>query len=113
MAAIAFDAASSAKAANASSLSWSHTCSGSDRLLVVGTNAGDTTAGDRPVTGITYNGAALTKIRSDTIGLITSELWYLLNPDTGAHNIIVSYTGLNTDAQAGGISLTGVDQITH
>lgn len=107
---IAFDAASSAKAGSASSLSWSHTCSGSDRLLVVGTNSGDLTAGDRVVNSITYNGVNLTKIRSDDSGNSRAEIWYLVNPANGANTLQVNFAGSNIDIQAGAISLTGVDQ---
>jgi hypothetical protein len=107
---IAFDAASSAQAGSASSLSWSHSCSGSDRLLVVGTNSGDLSAGDRPVTSITYNGANLTKIRSDDAGNIRTELWYLVVPASGSHTIQVTFSGNNINVQAGAVSLTGVDQ---
>lgn len=107
---IAFDAASSAQAGSGSSLSWSHTCSGSDRLLVVGTNSGDFSAGDRVVNSITYNGVNLTKIRSDDSGNSRSEIWYLVNPALGANTVQVNFAGGVSEMQAGAISLTGVDQ---
>jgi hypothetical protein len=66
------------------------------------------------VTGITYNGVALTKIDSQTSGSgkCRSELWYLVAPATGAHSIVVSLADV-TDAIVGGAtSWTGVDQST-
>ena len=45
--AVAFDAASTHKGAAVSSLTWSHTCTGSNRLLVVGvSNYSGTADGD-------------------------------------------------------------------
>ena len=110
MTAITFDAASSAKVSSSSSLSWSHTCSGSERLLVVGTNSGDLSPGDRPVSSITYNSVNLTKVRSDDSGNGRSEIWYLVNPASGVNTIQVNYAGTNVNVQAGAVSLNGVDQ---
>lgn len=72
--------------------------------------------GNGTVTGITYNGVALTKAidESDsTFGTIYSSLWYLKAPSTGTHNLVVSYSGTPSIDSGGGIvSFTGVDQTT-
>ncbi len=109
--AIAFDAASNSGAkAGASSYSWSHTCTGSDLVLVVGVSKRLHTV---TVTGITYNSVALTQIRVDgPQALMTSELWFLKAPATGANTIAVTLSGAPTRSVAGAISLTGVDQTT-
>lgn len=96
-----------------SSATWSHTCSGNDRILVVGTATRDVNSADGVVTGITYNSVALTKIRSDVIGGVQycrSELWYLIAPDTGAHDIVVTLTASTEDVGCGAISLNGAVQ---
>lgn len=114
--AIAVDATSEGYA-NSTSLTYSHTCTGSDRVLTVALwtfPSGDT------VTGITYNGTAMTKLgtQSADAGGYTN-LWGIANPSTGANNIVISmsssqvfatsasYTGCNTttpfpDTEAGG-----------
>lgn len=89
--------------------SLSHTCSGSDRILFAGVVGQITTD---TLTAITYNSVAMTLI--DKI-LCPSDryiyLYYLIAPDTGAHNIAVSFSG-STDIAIGGVSYTGVDQTT-
>ena len=112
--AIAFDATSSItwNTAIPTSKTWSHTCTGSDLVLIVGIAHEDTTDADRGCSGITYNGVALTKIRTDdNLGdNITSELWYLLGPATGANNIVATFNGGVDDGDCMAISLTGVAQ---
>lgn len=111
--AIAFDVASNGRAGpSVTSLTFSHTCTGSNLILVVGTSVSDTTDTNRPVTGITYAGVAMTKIREDDEATadFTSGLWYLINPATGANNIVVTTTGSVSRIIAGGISLTGAAQ---
>lgn len=100
--AVAFDAVSNS---GYSPASWSHTCSGNQRLLLV-----CVTGSSRP-TGITYNGVALTKLASSagngTTGK-TMELWYLIAPATGSNTIAVS--GSPTDYIGIAQSYTGVKQ---
>jgi len=86
--AIAFDAISSGST-TATSLTFSHTCTGSDRILFVGMT--DDSGGSSLITGITYNGVALTKIGGvQTSGDRWSTLWYLIAPATGANNVVVT-----------------------
>jgi hypothetical protein len=99
-----------------SSDTWSHTCSGSNRILVVGVNArGLVSNTNTTVTGVTYNGVALTKIRHDSVDSGDTmrgrtELWYLIAPATGANNIVVTWTGTVDFECCGAISLTGAIQ---
>lgn len=106
-AAIAYDATSTGYA-NATSLTFSHTTSGSDRLLMVQLwtfPSGDT------VSGITYNGTSLTKkgTKSADAGGYTNQ-WSLVAPATGANNIVVSMSSSQMFVTAA--SYTGVDQTT-
>jgi len=115
---VAFDAGSSATWLGlSSSISWSHTTSGSDRLLVVGVAIRGTNEGDETVNSITYGGSSLTKILDNGINPPTgpsnlrTELWYLANPQTGSNTINVSLFGAtNAALGAGAVSFTGVDQ---
>ena len=54
----AFDAAGSGPSTSATSLTWSHTCAGANRILFVGFLSNGT------VTGVTYNGVAMTQVGS-------------------------------------------------
>lgn len=93
-------------------LSWSHTCAGSDRILIVA----PVLLGDAPPThdivSITYNGVALTKVDDQDSTGVHVEMWYLVAPATGAHNIVITHDGTFTTSWCLGIakSFTGVDQ---
>jgi hypothetical protein len=104
--AIALDAsATSIYEASLSTYGYSHTCSGSNRLLIVGVAI--FAAGS--VTSITYNGVNLTKIRNDTQGVYNSELWYLVAPATGTNTVTVTLNASLTSI-AVSVSFTGVAQ---
>jgi hypothetical protein len=111
--AIAFDVANSAADSPlGSSFSWSHTCTGANLILVVMVGIIDTSGTPASVSGITYNGVSLTKIRRD-IGANAnfSEMWYLIAPATGANTVAVTLTSTPAQAAGGGsVSLTGVSQ---
>lgn len=96
--------------------SWSHTCSGENRILFVFAR--------NSITGVTYAGVAMTKVGEATSD-VTVSLWVLVNPALGANNVVlsgpwkagcsVSYTGakqsgqpdaFTTKTQTGGTTLT-------
>lgn len=84
--AVAFDVASTGAG---TSPSWSHTCTGTNLLLVV--QVGDFVGGDaESVTGITYNGVALSLFPSHAFNVARTSLWYLIAPATGAHTLAVT-----------------------
>lgn len=72
----------------ATSLTWSHVSSGNDRLLLVEVS----TEQDKTITGITYNGDALTQAVAGTrvTGDLRTEIWYRIAPDLGTNNIVIS-----------------------
>ncbi len=113
--AIAFDAASSGYITNVSSSSMtvSHTCSGSDRILVVAVACYAASGGD-VVSGITYNGTAMTFVAKEkgngTNTNTYSYLYYLVAPATGANNIVVSFSSNITYAWLAASSYTGAAQ---
>lgn len=91
-------------------LTWSHTTAGSDRVLLV---AVQTTSGDL-VTGATYNTVAMTQINKAVAPSSTTNiyLFYLIAPTTGAHDVVV--TASATSALAGlSASYTGCDQASQ
>lgn len=109
---IAYDTTANAtEVASASSISWSHTCTGSNLILVVTVGVNDLTLGSRTVSGITYNSVALTKIRSDDNGgQRRTEVWYLINPATGAHTVAVTMGGTCIGIAGASVSFSGAKQ---
>ncbi|MGV6858953.1 MAG: DUF4347 domain-containing protein, partial [bacterium] len=95
----------------ATSITVSHTTSGSDRLMVVGLSMHK----DRgPVSSVTYNGTALTLVGTGQNGGDEAriELWALTAPDTGTHDVVVNLAGGGHGAVVGVTTFTGVDQAT-
>ena len=109
--AVAFDAATKSLETTTSPLTWSHTCTGSNLLLVVGITTSHSTSPN--CTGVTYNGVSMTKIGADRdyVGGETT-LWYLLAPTTGANTISAAFTGGAGTERCFGVSVsyTGVAQ---
>lgn len=108
--AIAFDAVSTKSQDAASSATWAHTCTGDNRALVVGVEIGT----GQTVTGVTYNSVAMTRVNTQAIGGSTFNnvyLYYLINPSTGANNIVVSGSG-STFIYCAATSYTGVFQVS-
>lgn len=89
-----------------------------NRILVVGVGSDGSTTADYSASGVTYNSVAMTKINGFQYtangwdgGYDWISLWYLIAPDTGSHNIVVSFTTTpDNGASAIGISLYGVVQ---
>ena len=91
----------------ANNLTWAHTCTGSNLILIVGvSNEGNDT------TGVTYNSVALTAGPNiaPTSGNGGAKIWYLINPATGANNIVVSRTGTTGGMSSTAASYTGAKQ---
>lgn len=109
-AALAVDAIGS-DSGSGSSLTFAHTCSGSNRLLVVWVSYYDSF--DTP-TGVTYNGVAMTAIPSSTAANGDYKIagYYLINPATGTNNVVISFTGSMFDIGAGSVSFTDAHQTT-
>ncbi len=107
--AVAFDATSTLNGTTAAlTHSWGHTCTGTNRLLVVGVSvfAGDT------VSTVTYAGVTLTKAgHIASVGNDRAEMWYLIAPATGANTIVVTLSA-SARAVLGATSWTAVYQIT-
>ena len=118
--AIAYDAKSAASSkgwsqASPVTLTFAHTCTGSNLILWVAVQVfWDSTIGS--ITTATYNGTAMTKYVDKLEGQLYTALYYLIAPTTGANNVVVTATvaGAATidDMFAQASSYTGVDQST-
>jgi hypothetical protein len=87
-------------------LSWNHTCTGANRVLFV---VGKDNAG---ITGITYNGVAMTRLASvsdPTYGVLA--VWGLLNPASGTNSIVATISG-TAFIDLSSISYTGMTGLT-
>lgn len=73
-------------------VTWSHTCTGSNLVLIVGVSTQD--AGGAAA-AVKYNGVAMTGIGHTAEGDSVAAMYYLINPDTGAHDIEVTIGSLN------------------
>ena len=112
---IAFDASSSNSSnVNGSTLTISHTIGSNDnRVLTVGTQGEDGSATDCDVSSVTFNGVTLTEI-AEAVAANGSRmcvgLWYLLAPDVGTHDIVVTWAGNVSRRNGGGISIYNAAQ---
>jgi prepilin-type N-terminal cleavage/methylation domain-containing protein len=88
------------------------TGSGSDRLMLVAISYNNND--DETVTGVTYNGTALTQVGERNNGNDAQVYIYILvAPDTGTHNVVINFSSaLDEGAIAGVMTFTGVDQST-
>lgn len=110
--AIAIDTTTKPGATNwgwSNTMTVSHTCSGTDRCIVV--NVWSQTSSTGVVTGVTYAGVSLTKIGSEsTDGANNStSTWVLANPASGANNVVITTTS-NGIIMCEIASYTGVNQ---
>lgn len=109
--AIAFDAETGAFTNSSSgSLTFSHTCTGSNRALYVAV----CTSAATTVTGITYAGAAMTLVDSYTAtgqdAITDNTLYMLIAPASGANDVIVTASASGHIIYAQAASYTGAAQ---
>ncbi len=95
-------------AASVSVVSWSHTVTGVNRLLMVSVGFRNYTT----VSSVTYGGANLTHLIDNASGsgnFARVEIWYLLNPNIGTDTISVNLVSADY-VSVGGVTFNVVDQ---
>jgi hypothetical protein len=111
--AITVDAISDSGAvADVTSITKAHTVSsGDNRCLVVCVQLRDATVGGL-VTGITYDGSALTvaKMHTDNVSQETTYIYYLVAPAVKTANVVVSFSETINEGNCTIVSLFGVKQ---
>jgi len=109
--ALAVDSVSTASGSGTGPFSFSHTCSGSDRLLFVAVSHYHV---NNTVSGITYNSVAMTAVPSGAAnnGQFFVTLYYLIAPASGSNTVSVSVSGGVYDIGIAAISFTGEHQTT-
>jgi len=89
-------------AASASTLTWAHTCNALDTKLVVACGGRDS------ISGVTYNGVAMTLAVSQNTSYEYNATYYLDAPATGAsYNIVVTYASANTYRMGAAVGISG------
>src|SRR5271165_2472720 len=102
--------------AGAHTLTFAHTTANvANRVLLVGVSMNITAVPGASVTGVTYNGTALSLVgaHNDTNATRRVEVWYLLAPTNGAFNVVVTVnlpSAGSVGVEAGATTFTGVDQ---
>lgn len=116
---ITFDSASSGEdGAPGSALIIPHTVSGTDRMLVVGSGAEERLTFGCDVSGVSYNSVPLIKAKDAITGphsaqsdfINCASIWYLLSPDVGTHDIVITWEGIVLAREGGGVSMANVAQ---
>lgn len=108
--AIAYDSSSKWESAGGgNTTTFAHTCSGSDRILIVGVSCW--VNGSAATTGVTYNWVAMTLIATQNRGVwdLPVSLWYLIAPATGSNNVVATTVNA-TERNCVAISYTWVNQ---
>ncbi len=94
------------------SLTWAHTVNnGSNGILVVSVAPLHEALPSNAITSVTYAGQALTKIIAASSTQVDAELWYLLSPQTGTNNVVVTVNG-SADVVAAATDYFNVSQST-
>ena len=117
---VAVDSTSSAQASfnttGANALTFAHTTTTTaNRLLLVGVSMNISSVNTTTVTGVTYNGTALTSAgaHNDAGNTRRVEMWYLLAPASGTQNVVVTVnlpSSGTVGVVAGATTFTDVDQ---
>ncbi|MDX1404915.1 MAG: DUF6701 domain-containing protein, partial [Woeseiaceae bacterium] len=107
--------ASTNTATTGTSMTISHTTSGSDRLMLVGVSIDNNS--NETVSSVTYNSIALSLVGTATQSNDAHiEIWQLTESGglpTGTHDVVITFSGSLTRPAVGGVmTFTGVDQST-
>ena len=91
-------------------ISFSRTIvAGDNRILMVGISTGN----EATVSGVTYGGAALTRLANVAQGTsgasVTAEIWYLKNPPVGTANVVVSWPSAAMSYAIGAVQYNNVN----
>jgi hypothetical protein len=94
------------------SMTISHTTSGSNRLMLVGVALNNNQS--ETVSSVTYNGLALTLVGTAASTTNTRvEIWRRIAPSTGTNDVVITFSGnLRYGARAGVMTFTGAHQTT-
>lgn len=108
--AIAFDAATTGSATSSTTVSATHTATGTNLAAFMHTSSA---AGTPQSVTATYAGTAMTEHWDATFATFYRHAGYtLVNPTTGAQTVTATYAGTQGNMRIGVATYTGVDQTT-
>jgi len=110
MAAPVFDAKATKTGDGVSTITWTHTTSGSDRLLTVAVHVDNGVAPS--ITSVKYNTVALTAVGEANNGNAHVDLFRLINPASGANTVEIVLASAVDRLVGGSLSFTGANQTT-
>jgi hypothetical protein len=96
-------------AVDGTTLTFSHTSSGSERALLVWV-AVQENGTDNVVSGVTYNGVAMTELHQGESDTLRGALFGLVAPASGANNVVVSFSDNTWWAEVLAVSFENVHQ---
>lgn len=86
-----------------------HTIDTGANFLLVRISQDGTGAHTQP-SAVEWNGDALTKITGASTGTLRNvSLWYMVNPDIGTFDLIITTVGTTSNSRVIGVALSGVD----
>lgn len=104
---IAFDSSSGLVSNSGTTHTFSHACSGNDRLLVVYAMV----SASRTISSVTYNGVSMTFKQKSSTSSQEVHVYYLIAPATGTNDVVVTIDS-SSYCYPVAVSYTGVDQVT-
>lgn len=114
--AIAFDAVGGGAAVSGGTTpSWTHTATGSNRVVLVGLSVGISGLASGRTRTVTYGGTPMTSLGAVESGTGSSgfgEMFYLLAPATGAQTVATTISGTVVDFVGSSVSYTGVGAVS-
>ncbi len=110
---VSVDAVTSTTSGAASSITQAHTIGSTANALVVCVEYEDSTLGVS-ISGVTWNGTSMISagLQDSLAGGRRTQIFYLTAPTTGAHNVVVTFSGSMVGAVVGITSLNNVNQST-
>lgn len=99
---------STAKQDSGTNITWDHTVSGTDPLLLVSASYRAANNPSAQLTNVTYGGQALTFVRRDVHNHRATEVWYLSNPTAGTATIDATWSADPEDQVFAGTTVTNV-----
>jgi hypothetical protein len=110
---VGMDTTTSGQTTGGSSITISHTTSGTNRLMLVGISINND--GSETVSSVTWKGTENLSL-FDTVSNADDarvEIWQLVNPSTGTGDVVITFSAsLQQGAVAGVTTFTGVNQST-
>lgn len=107
------DTAAIGSSPNTATISTHTQNAGTDKLLVVVVFY---QASTKSCTGVTWNGVSLSKertvVNSNAGADVEYDIWYLVNPDAGNHNLVYTFNTGGGNCTSLLTSFTGADQVT-